>query len=392
MRVLLVSRIYLPEAAAASFRLDAVVGALVDMGAQVDVLTTTSPRALVADDAARPGVRVRRAPVLRDRTGYVRGYLPYLSFDIPAFFRMLFSPGWDIAIAEPPPTTGLMVRIAAAIRRRPYVYYAADVWSDAAAATSAPDVVVRVVRWMERRALRGAARVIAVSDGVAERVRSLAPHVAVAVVPNGIDTAVFSPDGTIKADSPWGVYAGTTSEWQGADVFIRAMPAVRDALGEDARILFVGQGSAWDELRVLADEVAPGAVQFRGPVPPHEAAALLRSARVGLVSLRSDAGYDFAVPTKIFAAAATGTPVLFVGSGTSRAVIHEHGLGTSSDEDIEAVATAMIDAFQSSPTDAQRRARSARVAAGFSWRARAQEAAEAIGSSIPVSPASGERA
>lgn len=390
MRALLVSRIYLPEAAAASFRLDAVAGALVGRGAEVDVLTTTAPRALVSDDGARQGVRVRRAAVLRDRTGYVRGYLQYLSFDLPVLLRMLFHRGWDVAIAEPPPTTGLVVRIAAAIRRRPYVYYAADVWSDAASATSAPELVVRVVRWMERRALRGAKRVIAVSEGVADRVRALAPRTVVVVVPNGIDTGVFRPDGPVRTDAPWGVYAGTTSEWQGADVFIRAMPAVRDALGEDARILFVGQGSAWDELRTLAQKIAPGAVEFRGPVPPEEAAELLRSARAGLVSLRSDAGYDFAVPTKIFAAAATGTPVLFVGEGTSRAIIRSHELGISCDEDAGAVATAMVAALRSSPSPEDRRARSARVDAAFSWRVRAQEAASVIESAVPP-PASGEQ-
>lgn len=378
MRVLLVTRIYLPEAAAASFRLDALVGALADGGALVDVLTTDAPRTLDAAGKERKGVRVRRAPVLRDRTGYVRGYLPYLSFDLPVFFRMLFSKGWDVAVAEPPPTTGLMVRAAAALRRRPYVYYAADVWSDAAAATSAPAIVVRVVREMERRALRGAARVIAVSDGVAERVRALAPGVAITVVPNGIDTTVFRPDGPTRDGAPWGVYAGTTSEWQGADVFIRAMPAVRRALGDEARILFVGQGSAWDELRALAGELAPGAVEFSGPVSPAEAALLLRSARLGLVSLRSGTGYDFAVPTKIFAAAATGTPVLFAGVGPSRTVIDDHGLGVSCDEDAEDVAPAMIEALRRPPTAEERRDRAARVDQAFSWRVRSADAAAVI--------------
>jgi glycosyltransferase involved in cell wall biosynthesis len=378
MRVLVVSRIYLPEAAAASFRLDAVVAALVDGGAEVDVLTTDAPAHLTADDARRPRARVRRAPVLRDRTGYVRGYLPYLSFDIPVFFRTLFSRRWDVAIAEPPPTTGMAVRLAAAIRRRPYVYYAADVWSDAASATSAPRIVVRVVRWMERRALRGAAAVIAVSDGVAERVRTLAPRARVTVVPNGIDTAVFRSDGDVLENAPWGVYAGTTSEWQGADAFIRAMPAVRRELGDAARILFVGQGSAWEELRALAAEIAPGSVEFRPPVPPEEAAELLRSARVGLVSLRSGAGYDFAVPTKIFAAAATGTPVLFVGDGPSRAVIRNHRLGSSCDEDAASVTLAMTAALRTPPSLADRRERAARVGAAFSWGSRSREAADVI--------------
>ena len=43
----------------------------------------------------------------------------------------------------------------------PYVYYAADVWSDATASMGAPGPVVAVMRWVERFALRGARDVLA---------------------------------------------------------------------------------------------------------------------------------------------------------------------------------------------------------------------------------------
>lgn len=84
MRITVVSRIFLPEPAAASFRLDALVRSLGVAGAKVTVLTTTPPPHLRGDGASTG--RVRRWPVLRDKTGYVRGYLQYLSFDVPAFF------------------------------------------------------------------------------------------------------------------------------------------------------------------------------------------------------------------------------------------------------------------------------------------------------------------
>ena len=86
--VRIVSRIYLPEAAAASFRLAGVAKALREKGIEVEVVTTTAPSGLQVADQDR----VRRFPVLRDKEGYVRGYLQYLSFDITAFFRVLFSP------------------------------------------------------------------------------------------------------------------------------------------------------------------------------------------------------------------------------------------------------------------------------------------------------------
>ena len=80
--ILVISRIHMPESSAASFRLRAVERALVAAGARVRVLTTAPPSGASGDDD--PGVEVSRWPALRDKSGYLRGYLPYMSFDVPA--------------------------------------------------------------------------------------------------------------------------------------------------------------------------------------------------------------------------------------------------------------------------------------------------------------------
>lgn len=380
MRIALVTRIYAPEPAAASFRLSALARALANGGDDVVVITTTAPpslRGIEPTGAVARGIRVRRARVLRDRTGHVRGYLQYLSFDVPAFFRVLFSRHTDAVVVEPPPTTGFFVRLACALRGTPYVYYAADVWSYGAESTNAPGFILALLRWLERRALRGAAAVIAVTDGVAEKVLSLAPDVRLTVVPNGIDTDVFTPEGERRADAAWGVYAGTTSEWQGADVFIRAMPMVLEA-APGATIAFLGQGSAWAALRELAAGVAPNAIRFIGSVPPMEAATWLRSARAGLVSLKPGQGYDFALPTKLLASAACGTPVIFAGVGTGAKFVEAEQIGRTVQHDPSAVAEAMIDAFEAQPDDARRSALGSWALERASAGARANAAAEVV--------------
>lgn len=361
-RPLLVSRIFAPEPAAASFRLSALVGALVRSGAVPTVLTVRPPRGQEARDDA--GAVVRRFPVLRDSEGYVRGYACYLSFDVPAFFRVLsLRRRPDVVVVEPPPTTGVVVRIACALRRIPYVYYAADVWSDATESTNAPRVVRRAVRAMESFALRGASRVLAVSDGVAERVRALGGR-DVAVVRNGVDTTVFRPArtepvGPRSADQGRGsrptlVYAGTASEWQGASIFVAAFRKVL-ATVPDARMVFLGQGSQWREIERIAAELPPGSVELCGSVPPAEAAATLASARAGLVSLRPGLGYDFAFPTKVFASLACGTPVVFAGPGPAHRTVQDEHLGWATDHDEDQVAAAMVAALRDAPS-AERRA------------------------------------
>ena len=184
-----------------------------------------------------------------------------------------------------------------ALKRVPYVYYAADVWSDAAESTGARGRwCASCERWSGRSSGRHGGY-LAVNAGVADRVRALSGTTGVITVGNGVDTRVFTPDGPHRTDGGFGLYAGTTSEWQGADIFLRAMPIVLTAV-PDARLVFLGQGSAWQALQDVAAELALTCVEFHTVVPPAEAAQWLRSARFALVSLKPGQGYDFAFPQR----------------------------------------------------------------------------------------------
>ena len=421
LRVTLVSRIFLPEPSAASFRLAALVRALADDGARVDVLSTApGPGVEGGDDAPSPELpaRVRRAPVLRDGSGYVRGYLPYLSFDVPLVWRLLRTRRPDVVVVEPPPTTGAVARAVCALRRIPYVYYAADVWSDATASTGAPGVVVSVVRALERFALRGAAAVLSVNDGVTDRVRELG-GVEVVTVGNGVDTGTFhrgaapdsshpspdpaSPDDRLSTetptegrkfgtpmssrysddraagipDRPFLLYAGTASEWQGAEIFARAMPRVLEEI-PGAKLVYLGQGSSWPALRALAADLPAGAVELHDPVAAATSAIWQRAARAAVVSLKPGIGYDFAMPTKMFAALACGTPVLFAGVGPAAELITEESLGHATGYDSEAAAEAMTAALRTAPAEAERARLAAWVAENRSLSAVGRRGAEAI--------------
>ena len=342
-RALLATRIFAPEPAAASFRLAALVRALSEK-AEVTILTVTEPSR--AATRMPSTVKIRRWPVLRDRTGYMRGYLPYASFDVPLALRLLLAPRPHVVVVEPPPTTGVVVRAVCAIRRVPYVYNAADVWSDAAESTGSPGIVVRLLRVLERWAVRGASAVLSVSDGVSERVRELGAT-NVVTVGNGVDTEVFTPDGGRRGEGHFLLYAGTASEWQGAEVFVRAMPRVLEEI-TDAKLVFLGQGSSWPTLQIEAERLDPGAVTFLPVAPPSTSAEWLRGASGALVSLKPGQGYDFAIPTKVFAALASGTPVVYAGPGPAAELIDRNAMGWACAYDVGAVADAMISALRTS--------------------------------------------
>lgn len=358
--VIVATRLYPPEVGAAAFRLRALARGLVDAGARVRVVTTTPPRDGVGSiDDQR--VIVSRAPVLRDAGGNVRGYVQYLSFDIPLFFRLLFSRA-DAVVSEPPPTTGLVVALTSWLRGRPFIYYAADVWTDGLVALGSPRFLIRIMRRVEGRVLRAAAGVIAVSDEVAEKVRAFGvPVERVAVVGNGVDTETFTPDGPVADHaSPSFVYTGAMSEWQGPTVFVRAMPRVLEEF-PSAKLYFFGQGAEEAALRSAASELGLDCIRFGGVIPPAETATWIRGATAALASIKPGIGYDFAKPTKTYAAAACGTPVIFAGIGAGARLVQENGLGWTCDHNPESVASAMLRAILAQSEGETAQARTQRV-------------------------------
>ncbi len=379
-RTLIASRLFIPEVSAGAFRLGALARALEQEGADVMVITSTPPRHAppIADPA---GVRVSRWPVLRDRGGNVRGYLQYLSFDAPLALRMILR-RFDVAVAESPPTTALVVAAVAWMRRRPFAYYAADVWTDGVVSMGAHSVVVRLMRWMERRALRSATTIISVSDEVTRRLLVLGADAArIHTVGNGIDTELFSPHVPAKAPGErYFVYTGTMSEWQRPDVFIRAF-AQLTADHPDVSLRFFGQGSVERDLQRLAAQLAPGRVHFGGVVPPHESAAWIRGAVASLVSIAPGIGYDFARPTKTYAAAACGTPVVFAGADVGGALVRDAGLGAAvgfTTAEVAGAMRAMLRDDADGVTRIRRRERAQWAAENVSLSAVGQRAAAAV--------------
>ena len=378
-RALIASRLFPPEVSAGAFRLGALAASLRERGG-VTVLTTRPPRhAPVRAD--QPGVDIRRWPVLRDRGGNVRGYIQYMSYDVPLLLRLLFA-RFDVVVAESPPTTGLVAALVAALRRRPLVYYAADVWTDGVISMGAPAPVVAVMRWMERTVLRRAAAIISVSDEVTARLLLLgADSARIATVGNGIDTQVFTPAAPLpEGAGRYFVYTGTMSEWQRPDVFIRAFERLA-AEYPDVRIRFFGQGAVESELRELSDRIVPGRVDFGGVVSPSRSASWIRGAVASLVSIVPGIGYDFARPTKTYAAAAVGTPVLFAGPETGSRLVRDAELGVAVDFDVDSVEAGMRELLLCSEdgrSDARREARAAWAREHVSLDAVADRVAEVV--------------
>jgi len=376
-RIALVSRIYGPEPGAASFRLGVLARRMRDAGAAVRVLTARPPAAYAGDVPDHDGIEIRRAPVLRDRNQYVRGYLQYASFDIPAFFRVLVARGIEAVVVEPPPTTGVAVRLACGIRRIPYIYYLADIWSDAVVAIDEPGIVARILRRVELFALNGAAAVLSASQEFSDRITELGVRSRVVTVGNGADDTLFTPDGPARdLGRPYLVYAGTASEMHGAHIFIDALARVRET-HPDLQVVFIGLGSSREFLERRAAEVAPGGVRFEPRLSPEETAEWIRGANATLASVAPTTAYHRMFPVKMYASVVTGTPVIYAGTVPGRRFAEEPGNGWAVDYDVEQVVAAMRDAVER-PVSAEARRALAEASRRYSLRAVADRGVAAI--------------
>jgi len=367
------SRIFEPEGSAAAYRLGALVRALESAGYLTTVLTTKSRQ------QARSTSRVKRWPVLRDRSGAVRGYLQYASFDVPLFFRILFGPKADVVVVEPPPTTGVVARMACGLRRIPYVYFSADVSTSAARGIGASRFVVACIRSLERWALRGAACVLAVSEGVKQEVIELGANPdTVALVGTGIDTDQFSIDGPlVNIDYPYLVYAGTMSEMQGAGVFVDAFAQIATK-HPSARLKMFGLGVEAEELKARARKIGVDRIEFPGLVTATELAPWLRGAHAGLASSRPGKSYDFAFATKALSSLSCGTPVIYAGVGPLSTLITSNSLGWSVEWNASEVAAAMESALHGAPAPDDRVRVARWVAVNYSLKTVAANAVKAI--------------
>lgn len=342
MRVVIATRIFGPEISAASGILRIWAEEFRDRGFDVTILTAKPPRGAVIDDP--PGIDVRRARVKRDRQQYVRGYLSYMSFDIPLAFRLLFSRKADLYIVEPPPTTVAVVRVIAALRRTPYVVRAADYWSEAAELVTSSRLILGTLRRVEAWGLRGAKMLFAAHQPLIERFRTAGIMTPAVPIGFGADTKDFRYDGQVPPEPPVFVYAGTHSEWHGAGIFVEAMQnVVKQHPG--ARLLYYGNGEDREVMRARAKELGiEKSVEFNAPITPAALSPILAGATATVASLAPVPANEYALATKVYSSLAAGCPVIYAGPGPTVEFIRDAGhpdAGVAFGYDVDATANAM---------------------------------------------------
>ena len=226
------------------------------------------------------------------------------------------------------------MRVISWIKRRPYFYDAADIWSDAAVMSTNSQLVLSLLRQCELFALGGARKIFTISSGVSHRLKELGVTNNIDIVGFGVDTTIFEYREVRPSKQPYFVYAGTFSEPHGASIFVRAF-AQFALTNPSYKLVFVGNGTQRKELEELANSLSVESIEFREPVSPHHLNTLLNGAVASLASLKPGTGYEYAFTTKIYASLAAGCPVLFSGTGPTHQFMTESAQQISAGRAVE---------------------------------------------------------
>ena len=326
--VVIVTRLYSPARAAAAFRLQAVVRELRRSGQSVTVMSAHHDSRQRITRVGVEGERIISWPMLSGTGDGPRRMLSVLSFDVPLGFRLLLCilrlrPG--VIIVEPPPTSGLICAALGRLTGTSVIYYAADLWADMfTGASSLRRGLRRVFHWVERTCIRSSTAVLTVNSALAQRIASASSVVPI-VVGNGVDLRTYATRPAPRSKAL--VYAGTLGVAQGASALVALGVMLRD-LEPQARLDVYGEGAERASIESLADRMGLRSVHFHGIVEDCVVADALARACAAVVVLKEDDLYRAALPTKIYAALASGAPVLYVGPpGLASDLIQDNDLG-----------------------------------------------------------------
>jgi colanic acid biosynthesis glycosyl transferase WcaI len=341
VRVLIASQYFPPEITAASGRLLSFASGLARRGHRVEVIcgVPNHPEGVVApgygeklvDRRQMDGFDVNYVWVHTTPSKRTRARLAnYGSYMVSGILGGLRRSRPDVVVASSPPLpVGVVGAALAARHRAPWVLDVRDLWPDVAVVVDqvGEGPLVRVAHRIERRLYKSAAAITATTETFQREIEHRGGQGRVELLRNGaseefLDAGGAQPDraelGSSDDRFTW-TYAGNLGLAQGLEAAVEA--AAR--LGDGFRLLLVGEGARRDELRRLAAGVGPDAVAFRDPVPPGEAARILRASDALLVSLAAAPGLEGFVPSKLFDCCAVARPVILAAAGEARAIASE---------------------------------------------------------------------
>lgn len=241
------------------------------------------------------------------------------------------------------PTSILLPGFVGRLFGRSWVIDIDDMWIDNAADLGfipQDSAIFKIVNKIERWGFKMSDAVIVISSTMVDQYTKKhdVDRDIFSIIPNGVDTTIFKQNDRDAVNKSRIVYTGKLGQAQAFEPFIRGFAQIND----DHELWIVGAGDRRNELEMLTKQLnITNRVSFTGPVERAEIPQILQSAAVALVPLKTSYQLDYARPTKLVEAMATGTPYIASQVSEIEAVTTVSGAGKAVENNPESVAVAM---------------------------------------------------
>jgi len=273
---------------------------------------------------------------LSNKHGVLRRLWTFLQFSVLSCWYALTLPADVVVASSGPITVGVPGLLARWFRGRPLIFEVRDLWPEGAIQLGMlrSRLGVAVAQWFERVCYRAATTVVALSPGMADGVRAVAPAARVVVIPNAADLDLFRPDlappAAIRSEVDGAfvvLYAGTLGRANSSDEIVDLARELRSRAAGDVRLVILGDGSERAAMERRAREEGLDNLVFLGSRPKQEVAAWHAAASLTLCAFKPFPVLATCSPNKLFDSLAAGRPVLNNTDGWIRELLSRSGSG-----------------------------------------------------------------
>ena len=350
MHVLFVSNYFPPEVNAPATRLHEHARQWVKDGGSLDVITAVPnfPEGVVYPGYKNQysqeeveGIQVIRVPMyIAENKGTLKRILSYVSFMISAiWYSRRIKQQVDIVVASSPQLFSAVAGyVISRLRRAPFVLEIRDLWPDSIVAVGAirRNWIIRLCERLESFLYRKANHIVVVTNSFKRVIAGRGiDEKKITVLKNGadLDSLCLPLDQEILDEIRQryelnekfvASYIGTIGMAHGADILLQAAQQCADP-----DIVFVVMGTGAERESIAARQAKLGLTNFRliEKQPKKMVPYFLGVSDVCVVHLRDVPLFGTVLPSKIFEAMATRTPIALGIRGEAREILEESGGG-----------------------------------------------------------------